>query len=1123
MEARLLTPSKITAWLDCEHFLTLQHRVDEGILERPSVGLSAFAELLMAKGRTHEEDCLAAYRDRGLEVHVVPDRARREKFVDWVARIGDPLAEGADVIYQMPFIHDGVRGIADFLIRVKNPQTGDWGYEPVDAKLARVAAKPGHILQLCFYAEAIEAQTGFQCENLHVWLGSGRFESVRHQEVQAYWSRMRSQLRLAMETRSDTAGTTPEPCDHCDFCEFAHLCEEQWREADSLIYVAGIRGTDRDLLDADGVNTLAALADPGLTEATALHPARLARLQAQASLQVEARGAPDAPPPYTIVPPTEDPTWGRGFELMPSPSAGDVFLDFEGHPFWRADTGLFFLFGFIAQEASGEWAYTQFWAHDLAEEAAATTKLVQYFVERRTAFPQMHIYHYNHTERSGLETLALKHGVAEDALADLVQTGAFIDLLMVVRNALQVGTESYSLKYLEHLAKYERVAGIEKGAGAVVEYERFMQDGGSEKLESIAAYNEDDVRATRALRDWLLERRPDLPWRAAVLEPEDHQAELNEQVAALHAFGQQTPEHLLGDILGYWRRERRANLAPKLGKLTQDIPSLLDEDDCIGGLVCTGPVERLTKSGNRSKVNGMGFSFPEQEVGAEWSSSGVSVLYAGDAGIQYARVDEPDLDARLLVVQWNEHCEEAGTLPTVVVVDDWVRPEPKPTAARGFADQVLGTAESGEPNLATTRLLRRELPRFAGKHGPAGGLFGGNLDGLNDWVCHLENGVLAVQGPPGTGKTYRGAYMILALIEAGRRVGITAMSHKAIDNLLAEVLDVASREGKTDLLSVIRKARKPSTGASELVKYASSNPQCAKQEYNLVAGTSWLFANTAMQESPVDVLFIDEAGQFALADAVACLESAQSLVLLGDPLQLPQVTQASHPGGAGQSVLGHLLDGEATMPADRGVFLDETRRMHPDVCGFISKYIYGGRLSSHPSCAKQSTEWGTGLRWLEVEHEGNSTEAIEEAEAVAARVSALIGTKWVDNEGIEANITAADIMVVAPYNDQVNLMRSLLDANDLTADVQAGTVDKFQGRQAAVVFFMMTTSSSADMPRGSEFLFSRNRLNVAVSRAQCLAVLVCTEELLNARAHTVEEMRLIATLCAFEREATRLE
>ena len=372
-----------------------------------------------------------------------------------------------------------------------------------------------------------------------------------------------------------------------------------------------------------------------------------------------------------------------------------------------------------------------------------------------------------------------------------------------------------------------------------------------------------------------------------------------------------------------------------------------------------------------------------------------------------------------------------------------------------------------------------------------------------------------VRGPPGAGKTYTGAHIVHALVKAGRRVGITAMSHHAIDNLLNEVVEVFQEKGNLHELVAVRRGATLATPDISNITQADTNAKCADLSFNLVAGTTWLFAGDDMHGAMVDVLIIDEAGQLGLADALAAARSAENVVLLGDPLQLPQVSQASHPNRSGVSVLQHVLgEGVATVPPDRGVFLTETRRMHPDVCRFISEQIYDGRLGWHSSCAVQGTDHGTGLRWLRAQHVGCSTESSAEAELVALTVAELLGSWWTDANGTRARLTGEDFMVVAPYNDQVRLQRATFDSDPRLALVRVGTVDKFQGQQAPVVFFTMTTSTAADMPRDSQFLFSRNRLNVALSRARCLAYVVCTDELLNSRARDLDEMILIATLCA---------
>ena len=1121
MADRLLTPSKITAWLDCTHYLTLQHRVEASTIQPPSSVFGSMAKLLVDKGIQHEAACLAEYRVRGHDVYEVPPKRDGESFASWVERVGNPMDAGHDVIYQMPFLHDGVRGVADFLVRFEKPGLGFSRYEPVDAKLARSDAKPGHVLQLCFYADAIEAVTGHPPEHLHLWLGSGEAESLVAVEFQPYWRRLRSQLTSLLDEEMGDPDTVPEPCSHCDFCEFQDTCSDVWRESDSLIYVAGIRGGDRLALETAGVDTVEQLAGQrGPIEGMRVE--RLDRLVEQAGLQVRARSDEEHPPPCEVIQPTEDPTWGRGFDLVPEPDEGDVFLDFEGDPFWQADVGLFFLFGLIVRDASGAWAYETFWSHDRVQEASATEHLIEFLIDRRKRFPSMHVYHYNHTERSALERLTADHGVGEAALERLVETGLFVDLMPAVRNSVQIGIESYGLKHLERVTGYQRGHEIDEGAGAIVEYEQYMVDGDDDRLDRIASYNEDDVRSTLTLRDWLVGLRPDdLPWRTSVFEPGEDFPELDAQVEALNAFGPESEEHLLGDLLGYWLRERRAQKAPKLAKSAWDTSLLMEDPEVIAGLAFQGMVARTGKSGKRLERDGAKFSLPEQELSSKFDGGGsASVLFGTPDGMTgYASVSHLDRDRHEVVLTWSERCEELGVIPTAVAFDDWVSPRPKPEALSDLAAKVLDPGANGGPNEVSMALLRRELPRFEEGADPDGGVFTDDVESITRWAVHLDQSYVAIQGPPGTGKTYRGAHIVHALISSDKRVGITAMSHSAIDNLLAEIVDVFADHGDAARLQCVRRDRKPSDGGIPGVTYATGNAPCARGEFNLVAGTTWLFAGKDMKDAPVDVLIVDEAGQLALADALAASRSARNLILLGDPLQLPQVSQASHPVGGGLSVLEHVMGEDRTLQPDRGVFLTETWRMHPDICRFISDEIYESRLHSHPSCAIQATGFGTGLRWLEADHADRSTESEEEAEIVRSVICDLLGTTWTDKDGITAPITVDDIMVVAPYNDQVRLISETLKADAPTRGVRVGTVDKFQGREAPVVFFTMTTSSAEDMPRGPEFLFSRNRLNVAVSRARCLAYLVCTERLLNSRARSVDEMRLLSALCAFVEHA----
>ena len=575
MDNPLLSPTTISAWLDCSWYLSV--KLGDNQAERNHPG--PFADLLMRKGLDHEQACLEEFEHRGRSVFRTPKWDDGESFAQWTARVGNPMADGWDVIYQFPMIHDGLRGIADFLVRVPDPVDGYSSYEPYDAKLARLDAKPGHVLQLCFYADAIEALTGASPKHMHLWLGSGKIESLEVQQFGAYWRRLRRRLSVAVAD-PEVGAVRPEPCSYCEFCEFSQQCKDTWRAADSLVFVAGSRKKERAALESAGVDTLTQLATFD-GQATGVPPSRQDRLRRQADLQVVSRLHQGDPPVFRSVPPGDDPVWGHGYANLPEPDPGDVYFDLEGHPFWTPSSGLFFLFGLWYREG-GEWIYDARWAHDLDAESAVAAELVEFFGQRRLDYPGFHVYHYNHTERSAMASMTLGHP-SEAAFTHLRDTGLFVDLMAVVTNAFQVGVESYGLKSLEALAGYERHGEIEGGSGAVVDYDRFMESHDPGLLDAIARYNEDDVRATHALHGWLLGQRPaDLEWRTAVTEGFDGDPELDQLAEQLLGFDPGTVEHLLGDLLGYWRRETSAEFGPKFAKLQADSHELVDARDVAG-------------------------------------------------------------------------------------------------------------------------------------------------------------------------------------------------------------------------------------------------------------------------------------------------------------------------------------------------------------------------------------------------------------------------------------------------------------------------------------------------------------------------------------------------------------
>jgi uncharacterized protein len=361
--------------------------------------------------------------------------------------------------------------------------------------------------------------------------------------------------------------------------------------------------------------------------------------------------------------------------------------------------------------------------------------------------------------------------------------------------------------------------------------------------------------------------------------------------------------------------------------------------------------------------------------------------------------------------------------------------------------------------------------------------------------------------------------MIVSLVRSGRRIGISANSHKVIGNFICAVLEAAAEEGVA--VRIAQRVSEDGQGVTrDDVTVTKDNDVVrrglADGTFDVVGGTSWLWASDK-SDGLLDILFVDEAGQVALANVLATSTAARSIVLLGDPQQLDQPLQGSHPPGAERSALAHLLDGRPTVPDELGLFLEHTYRLHPSVASYTSEAFYEGRLASRDDLARQDIRGpapldGAGVRILESNHVGADSVSRAEALQVAGIVRVLVesGARWTDRNGVERPIGWNDVLVVAPYNAQVGQIASLLPPQ-----ARVGTVDKFQGQEAAVSIYSMTSSSPEDAPRGMDFLYSRNRLNVATSRARCIAVVVAEPALLRVRARTPEQMRLANALCLF--------
>ena len=1102
--SRPLTPTAFTAFTECPHSTTLDLACDARGEKRPRAS-GEFFELITRKGNEHEEAHVRKLEARGVAITRIPsmvdghERARELTL--------EAMRRGDEVIYQAFLTLDGWRGAADFLVRTTlATELGAWGYEPVDTKLARKEALPHHVLQLSYYAEAIAAVQGCLPELVHVELGSGEPTSVRTREVIHYARHQRRRFERFVEAPTPTVAY---PNAHCTICAHRTTCESEWRDGDHPSYVARIRrGHVLDLAAADPpVTTLTALTElpddavvVGIKEHTLSEIRRQAQFQRASIEQQE------------IVWEFREREPDCGYDLLPEPCDGDIYLDLEGDPVWRPDRSLVFLFGWIERDASGEWQYETIWAHDEASERAAYDDLVSRIRARRTQHPEMHVYHYSHAETSMLRAIAAIDMDEIEAFEDLIASGVFVDLYKVVRQGLRVGVESYGLKSIERLAGFQRLVDVAGGSDAVVLYEQWMASTDQTLLDKIASYNDEDCRATLKVHEWLRAHPATGPIRERdEYEPSEATVEARaeferrEQLALdlREAFPDDPGMRALGSALNYYAREDRFDVREVVEMWNLPVADRLDDGRVVTGLT---PVKDPTL-----KPGETAYTYPPQDHKIQ-PGSAMDIDASDWLDVAVKSVNERE---RRIVVK-------ADHQVTALCPKDYFPVDPMAATLKAIADSCL----NGDNDMACAKaLVRRELPLINGApttvhvEQPADSDKAIQAEWL-DAVCAralgLSGGPLSIQGPPGTGKTWLAAQMAMRLIKAGHTVALTGPSHNAIGNACKQLVKIAE-EAKFEFQGERICNSRQKVGLSSRIRELTSSDKfddAVARGVKFAAGTQWACARSAARET-FDYLIIDEAGQFGIADAIAAATIAnKGVILVGDPLQLPQVAQARHEEGSGLNILEYVLGDDTLIPEDRGILLTITRRMHPDVCSFISEHIYEGRLGYLPELANQRTEIGTGIRWLDVEHSGCSARSREEAEVVRQQALALIGTTWTDAKGVDHDVTADDIMVVAPYNAQVRELKAELALHPDTAQIVVGTVDKFQGGEAPIVFFSMATSSEDDLPRDKEFLFSRNRLNVALSRAQCVAVIAANPALLDTRARTIEQMRLISTMCA---------
>ncbi|MGF2948963.1 TM0106 family RecB-like putative nuclease [Microbacterium sp. YY-02] len=1101
-------------------------------------------------GDVHEQAVLAKYVaefgdavDGGSVVSLPKvNSTDAEAMASVVAETMRALRSDATVVFQAAFSTPEFVGFADFLRR---DDDGSWRVQ--DSKLARTARATA-LMQLGAYVDQLDRLGIPRSDEVDLILGDGTVSTHRVDDLLPLFHVRRTRLRALIADRSAEDGAAGEPLAWGDdrgelqisACGRCATCEEQVIGHRDLLMVARMRPAQRQRLRAAGILTvddlaMASDAPQGMNADT------FASLRAQARLQTGASLEPGDVPPFELVSP-------NAIGLMPRPSRGDVFFDFEGDPLYTepvpatdsAQWGIDYLFGWIDNDEQ----YSALWAHTFADEKQALLDFLEFVKLRRQSHPDMHIYHYAPYETSHLAAMAARHGVGEADVDKLLREGVFVDLYPIVLRSVRVGSRSYSIKKLEPLYMGEevRTSDVQKGDDSIVQYvqARGMIDAGRQSegeqiLDDLADYNRYDCVSTRRLRDWLiglakqegvLPAPPDDPETRAY-EPAPLSLALQaEALNAEHEGRSGTEFRVAAAAIDYYPREaksfwqghfQRMREPISIWESTRDVlrvdadVSSIDDDWNIGERQRTQTrVIRLRGEVAPGSTIGVGGSpFALYPVPAPFAVDAPSRVIHVPHAVEVIEV----LDDGYVVRERAIDGQTWDALPLALAP----AAPPHVASQQGAIEEWAASvhqAAPGFPQDAATDILRRIPPRtVSGASLPDAG--DDTIDAIVRAVLDLDRSYLAVQGPPGTGKTYTGSRVIARLVrEHGFRIGVVAQSHAIVENLLERI--VADGVPAAQVAKAPKDPDATTPGYTIIRKDGMAGFLAERAEGGaVVGGTAWDFSNTRrVDRQGLDLLVIDEAGQFSLASTIAVAAGAKRLLLLGDPQQLPQVSQGTHPEPVDTSALGWVMDGSSVIDPAYGYFLAESWRMHPEVAAPVSRLAYAGRLAS-AACTEQRLVDGVepGLHIVQVRHRGNATQSEEEAARVVQIVRDLIGREYTDGpeDAPPRPLIQSDIIVVAPYNAQKQLIHDELTAAGF-ADVAVGTVDNFQGKEAVVSITSLAASSGRDAPRGPEFLLLQNRLNVAISRAKSVAYLVHSPALLDDLPWTPEG---VARLSAF--------
>jgi uncharacterized protein len=1055
----------------------------------------------------------------------------KDDFSEALVKTRAAIEAKSPIIYQAALQDGRFAGYSDFLT------LDDTGlYQVWDTKLAR-SPKPYYAVQLCCYSEMLAPLLGRKMPaKFGIILGSKEQVEFRVEDFFHYYLRIKAGFLTMQDGFTGNLADRPEPHPRAEHRRWTSHAEEFFVKTDHLVQVAGISVGQIKKLNAAGINTVTELANASGKAIHKLAGNTLEKLADQARLQCQTRAdrakKPDAPPRFELLPHVGANGEPLGLAALPPDHPADIFFDMEGYPL--AEGGLEYLFGLCARtEKPAEFVFKDWWAHDRNSEKVAFEGFVDWVYDRWQKNPGMHIYHYARYEVSAVRRLSTSHDTRQDQVDQLLRNEVFIDLYQIVNHGLRIGEDSYSIKKVELLYRPKRATDVATAVESIVQYARWIESQQSPDwkkspiLRGIRDYNEDDCKSTAELLVWLKKVAADnkipaarkvavAPAAPPVLPP-DVVMRLNTG-AKLRQKGDPTSV-LLADLIDFHRREEKPMWWRMFDRAEATPEEIRDDPGCIEGVQADGsPVDE-----KKSQVQAYRFD-PAQECKlAAGERSEVMFSFNLEAKLRLVELDASAGTLALKIGKKGLEDKFGGAFPQQgsLLPYEYVPAQSIQLALAEVAAKQL----NGQLHAPVSALLNRVPPTVPlQKAGET------CVDAAIRVTGAMKGGCLVVQGPPGTGKSYTASRVIASLLAAGKRIGVASNSHKAVVNLLKACGDAAREKGKhLSGIKVGGEATGPVFDENLNLRYIETTGD-ASPAYSggIVGGTAWLFSRPEW-EGALDFLFIDEAGQVSLANAVAMTRCAKNLVMLGDQMQLEQPVQGSHPGDAGLSALQYALKDtkasrtdapvfHAVVPADYGLFLGESRRMHPSVCRFISESIYEGRLNAHANCARQKiavparasalVNRENGILFSGIEHDGDVQQSDEEVQRVLGIFGELLGRQYTDKDGKTRALELNDFLFIAPYNAQVRALQAALPA-----DARVGSVDKFQGQEAPVCILSLCSSYGEYGSRGLGFILDRNRINVAISRAQCLAVVVADPRIATTSAASLDEMMLVNLFC----------